>query len=212
MWNGERSVPQSVRSRFEPKAYWYLCPVCHHFPLLYTVFAERRIRLLQPWWKRGLLNYLFTFRNAHTCLWAGVAQSVCLTKDWTTGVQTPTEGKDFSSSLCIQISSEAHPASCPVGTRGPTCHNERPSDQFHNGHGPSSVAKGAACTNHASPRRFGDKSKQLVETTKCHLVSKGMGGGRSPSLCAEISFQPAVFYFCLVVLWQSFRVHTGELE
>jgi hypothetical protein len=96
----------------------------------------------------------FTFRNAHTCLWAGVAQSVCLTKDWTTGVQTPAEGKDFSSSLCIQISSEAHPASCPVGTRGPVitmpirghppCHNERPSDQFRNGHGPSSVAKGAA--------------------------------------------------------------------
>jgi hypothetical protein len=27
--------------------------------------------------------------------------------------------KDFSSSLCVQTSSEAHPASCPMGTRGP---------------------------------------------------------------------------------------------
>jgi hypothetical protein len=31
----------------------------------------------------------------------------------------PTEAEDFSSSLCVQTGSGAHPASCTVGTRGP---------------------------------------------------------------------------------------------
>jgi hypothetical protein len=33
-------------------------------------------------------------------------------------VRFPAEAKDFSSSLCVQTSSEAHPASCPMGTGG----------------------------------------------------------------------------------------------
>jgi hypothetical protein len=50
----------------------------------------------------------------------GVAQSVqCLTISWTAGVRSPAEAKDTSSSPCVQTSSEAHPASYPVGTRGP---------------------------------------------------------------------------------------------
>jgi hypothetical protein len=53
-------------------------------------------------------------------LGAGVAQSVqCPTTDWTTGVRFLTEAKDFSSSLCVQTSSEAHPACCTMGTGGP---------------------------------------------------------------------------------------------
>jgi hypothetical protein len=32
------------------------------------------------------------------------------------GVQSPAGAKDFSSSLCVQTSSGAHPASCPMGT------------------------------------------------------------------------------------------------
>jgi hypothetical protein len=48
----------------------------------------------------------------------GLAQSVqCLTTDWMTWVQTPPE--DISSSLCVRTSSEAHPASYPMGTRDP---------------------------------------------------------------------------------------------
>jgi hypothetical protein len=48
-----------------------------------------------------------------------VAQSVqCLTTDWTAGVRSPTEAEDFSSTLCIQTGSVAHPASCTVGTGG----------------------------------------------------------------------------------------------
>jgi hypothetical protein len=47
----------------------------------------------------------------------GVTQSVwCLTTDWTTEVRYLAEAKDFSSSLCVQTSSEAHPASCTMGT------------------------------------------------------------------------------------------------
>jgi hypothetical protein len=50
---------------------------------------------------------------------AGVAQSVLwLSTDWTTGVRSPTEAEDFSSSLCVQTGSGAHPASCPMGPGG----------------------------------------------------------------------------------------------
>jgi hypothetical protein len=35
------------------------------------------------------------------------------------GVRSPAEAKDFSSSLCVQTGSEAHPASCPMDTGGP---------------------------------------------------------------------------------------------
>jgi hypothetical protein len=35
------------------------------------------------------------------------------------GVRSPAGAKDFSSSLCVQTGSGAHPASCTVGTGGP---------------------------------------------------------------------------------------------
>jgi hypothetical protein len=34
-------------------------------------------------------------------------------------VRSPTGAEDFSSSPCVQTGSEAHPASHPMGTRGP---------------------------------------------------------------------------------------------
>jgi hypothetical protein len=34
-------------------------------------------------------------------------------------VPSPAEAKDFSSSLCVQTGSGAHPASCTMGTGGP---------------------------------------------------------------------------------------------
>jgi hypothetical protein len=42
----------------------------------------------------------------------------CLTTDWTTGVRSTAEAKtfSFSSSLCVQTSSEIHPDSYPMGT------------------------------------------------------------------------------------------------
>jgi hypothetical protein len=36
--------------------------------------------------------------------------------DWTIGVRSPAGVKDFSSILCVQTGSGAHPASCPMGT------------------------------------------------------------------------------------------------
>jgi hypothetical protein len=33
-------------------------------------------------------------------------------------VRSPAEAKDFSSSLCVQTASGAHPASCTMGTGG----------------------------------------------------------------------------------------------
>jgi hypothetical protein len=35
------------------------------------------------------------------------------------GVRSPAEAKGFFSSLCVQTGSEAHPASCTMGTGGP---------------------------------------------------------------------------------------------
>jgi hypothetical protein len=35
------------------------------------------------------------------------------------GVRSPAEAKDFSSNLCVQTGSGAHPASCTVDTGGP---------------------------------------------------------------------------------------------
>jgi hypothetical protein len=49
----------------------------------------------------------------------GVAQSVrSLTTDWTTGVRTPAEGKDFIL-VCVQTSSDANLTFYPIGTGGP---------------------------------------------------------------------------------------------
>jgi hypothetical protein len=51
---------------------------------------------------------------------AGVSQSVAGYRfdNRATGVWSQAEAKDFSSSLCVQTSSEAHPASYPMGTGG----------------------------------------------------------------------------------------------
>jgi hypothetical protein len=51
---------------------------------------------------------------------AAVVQAVqCLTTGYTIGVRSPTGAEDFSSSLCVQTGSGAHPASYPMGTGGP---------------------------------------------------------------------------------------------
>jgi hypothetical protein len=50
---------------------------------------------------------------------AGVAQSVwCLATGCTIGVRSPAGAKDFSSVLCVQTGSGAHPACCTMGTGG----------------------------------------------------------------------------------------------
>jgi hypothetical protein len=39
--------------------------------------------------------------------------------DWTTGVQSPAQANNFSSSLCVQTGCGAHLASCTMATEGP---------------------------------------------------------------------------------------------
>jgi hypothetical protein len=59
------------------------------------------------------------FKELSRYLRTGAAQSVwCLTTNWTTGVRSPTEAEDFSSSFCVQTGSGAHPASCTMGGTG----------------------------------------------------------------------------------------------
>jgi hypothetical protein len=48
---------------------------------------------------------------------AGAVQSLqCLATDWKTRVLSSSGGKDFSSSFCVQSSSESHPASYQMNT------------------------------------------------------------------------------------------------
>jgi hypothetical protein len=46
--------------------------------------------------------------------------SDCRLDDRATGVRSPAEAKDFSFSLYVQTSSEAHLAACPLGTGDPS--------------------------------------------------------------------------------------------
>jgi hypothetical protein len=60
---------------------------------------------------------MYTHTQIYSKTGAGVAQSLqSPITDWTTGVPSPAETKDFSSSLCVQTSSETQPASYPMGT------------------------------------------------------------------------------------------------
>jgi hypothetical protein len=67
--------------------------------------------------------HLYALNSPHTALRTFtplrdqfvICGHLCLTTD-STGVRSPAETKDFFSDLCVQTSSEAHPASCPVGT------------------------------------------------------------------------------------------------
>jgi hypothetical protein len=65
---------------------------------------------------RDFIRILITIRSRDS--------SVSIVSDYglndrANGVRSPAGAKDFSSSLCVQTGSEAHPASCTVGTGGP---------------------------------------------------------------------------------------------
>jgi hypothetical protein len=52
-------------------------------------------------------------------LGAGVAHSDYGLEDRAIEVRSPREAVDFSSDLCVETGSGAHPASCTIGTGGP---------------------------------------------------------------------------------------------
>jgi hypothetical protein len=61
--------------------------------------------------------------------------------DRMTGVQSPAEAKGFSSSLCVQTSSEIHQASYPMGNGG-HIHGGKEQLGCDADHSPTSSAKG----------------------------------------------------------------------
>jgi hypothetical protein len=69
-----------------------------------------------PTWRAAGLLYVVSVRNR--------GSSVSIVSDYglhdrAIRVRSPGGEKDFSSILCVQTGSEAHPASCTMGTQGP---------------------------------------------------------------------------------------------
>jgi hypothetical protein len=67
----------------------------------------------------GVYPKIVHFNFLQSVVEAEVAQSVVSGYGLDDQVRYPAKAKDFSSSLCVQTRSGAHPASCPVGTGGP---------------------------------------------------------------------------------------------
>jgi hypothetical protein len=58
-------------------------------------------------------------QDQHVCYNSVPLLSEYRLDDLATGVRSPAEAMDFSSSLCVQTSSETHPVAYPVGTGDP---------------------------------------------------------------------------------------------
>jgi hypothetical protein len=66
------------------------------------------------------LHVSLHLRHQHTKVFIYEASCIsCILKDLTNGVRSPGETKDFSFTICVQTSSEAHSASCTMGTGDP---------------------------------------------------------------------------------------------
>jgi hypothetical protein len=64
-------------------------------------------------WTCDVICRLFIYREP------GSSVSIVAGYERAIGVRSPAEAKDFSSSLCVQTGSEAHPACCTMGTGCP---------------------------------------------------------------------------------------------
>jgi hypothetical protein len=64
--------------------------------------------------------FLATFCNAETINFPSLLETLYGLDDRAIGVRSPAGAKDFSCSLCVQTCSGAHPASCTMGTGGPS--------------------------------------------------------------------------------------------
>jgi hypothetical protein len=64
-------------------------------------------------------HVLPSFRQSSSIDLFQILLFIPLTTDWTTGIRSPAEANDFSSSLCVQTSTEAHPASCTIFSVAP---------------------------------------------------------------------------------------------
>jgi hypothetical protein len=84
------------------------------------------------------------------------------------GVRSPAEAKDFSSSLCVQTGSGAHPASCTMGTGGPF---------------PGGKARPGRDADHSPP-----SSAEVVNEYKLYLLSPQAHPWRVAGLLKKIKF------------------------
>jgi hypothetical protein len=70
-----------------------------------------------------MLFAFFLISGNNVAVWSRVSSGSIVSDygldDRAIGVRFPAGEKDFSSSLCVQTGSGAHPASCTVGTGGP---------------------------------------------------------------------------------------------
>jgi hypothetical protein len=90
---------------------WH-CHNSHGFTSRWVMNYDNRLKILGR-----LLKVLPPYCSHTEIAMSPVAQSVqCLTTDWTAVVRPPTGAEGFSSDLCLQTGSGAHPASCTVGT------------------------------------------------------------------------------------------------
>jgi hypothetical protein len=86
------------------------------------------------------------------------------------GVRSPEGAKDFSSSLCVQTGSGAHPAYCPMGTGGPF---------------PGGKARPGRDADHSPP-----SSAEVVNEWKLYVLSP-----QAPSWCVA-----GLLYFLLFLI------------
>jgi hypothetical protein len=83
----------------------------------YAVLYYVDIRLA-PMSREGLQLEEYLYFNMSRVSSGGIVSDYGL-DDRAIGVRSPAGAKDFSSSLCVQTGSWAHPASCTNGTGGP---------------------------------------------------------------------------------------------
>jgi hypothetical protein len=72
--------------------------------------------VVYAFWHHIILPYAHLHRSWGS---SGSIVSHCGLDDRAIGVRSPAGSKDFSSILCVQTGSGAHPASCTMGTGGP---------------------------------------------------------------------------------------------
>jgi hypothetical protein len=69
------------------------------------------------------LPFIVLFYFSYSRMWSRGSSGSIVTDygldDRAIGVRFPAGAKDFSSNLCVQTGSGAHPASCAMGTGGP---------------------------------------------------------------------------------------------
>jgi hypothetical protein len=97
------------------KLLWYKLHLSSlaNYILAISKVQENEERLELECFKSVIMHYLRSRGSSISIV------SDCGQDDRVIGVRSPAGTKDFSSNLCVQTISEAHPSSCTMGTGGP---------------------------------------------------------------------------------------------